>query len=50
MTSETRKRILSGLQRPHNLHIGRYAGWLRNWVRRQDERDNCALLPACQIS
>jgi tryptophanyl-tRNA synthetase len=49
MTSETRRRAFTGLQPPGNPQPGNCAGALQNWVRRQDERDNCASLRTCQI-
>lgn len=39
MTTETRKRVFSGIQPSGDLHIGNYIGALRNWVKMQDERD-----------
>jgi tryptophanyl-tRNA synthetase len=41
MTStQTRKRVLSGMRPTGKLHIGHYVGALQNWVRMQDEY-NC---------
>jgi tryptophanyl-tRNA synthetase len=33
------KRIFSGVQPTHNLHLGNYLGAIRNWVRLQDQFD-----------
>ena len=35
------KRIFSGVQPTGNLHLGNYLGAIRNWVRLQDEFDDC---------
>jgi tryptophanyl-tRNA synthetase len=38
MTStQTRKRVLSGMRPTGKLHVGHYVGALQNWVRMQDE-------------
>jgi tryptophanyl-tRNA synthetase len=34
-------RIFSGIQPTGNLHLGNYLGALKNWVRLQDEFDDC---------
>lgn len=34
-----RKQVLSGIQPTGNLHLGRYFGAIRNWVKLQDEYD-----------
>ncbi len=34
-------RIFSGVQPTGNLHLGNYLGAIRNWVRLQDEFDDC---------
>jgi len=39
MDETVRIRVFSGIQPSGNLHIGNYAGALRNWARQQDERD-----------
>src|SRR4029453_434262 len=33
------KRIFSGVQPTHNLHLGNYLGAIRNWVKLQDSFD-----------
>ncbi len=35
------KRIFSGVQPTGNLHLGNYLGAIRNWVRLQDDFDDC---------
>jgi tryptophanyl-tRNA synthetase len=41
LTSSARKpRVFSGIQPTGDLHLGTYLGALRQWVERQDERDN----------
>ena len=35
------KRIFSGVQPTGNLHLGNYLGAIRNWVRLQDEFEDC---------
>jgi tryptophanyl-tRNA synthetase len=35
------KRIFSGVQPTGNLHLGNYLGAIRNWVRLQNEFDDC---------
>ena len=35
------KRIFSGVQPTGNLHLGNYLGAIRNWVRLQDEFNDC---------
>jgi tryptophanyl-tRNA synthetase len=37
--SETAKRVFSGVQPSGTLHIGNYAGAIKNWVRLQDEME-----------
>ena len=37
VTSETKKRILSGIQPSGALTIGNYAGAIKNWVKLQQE-------------
>lgn len=37
----SKKRILSGMQPTHGLHIGNYLGALKNWVRLQEEGAEC---------
>ena len=39
MTS-TKKRVFSGIQPSGHLHLGNYLGAVRNWVRRQDDRES----------
>jgi len=39
MTTDTRKRVFSGIQPSGNLHIGNYTGALRNWAKQQGDRD-----------
>ncbi len=39
MMAGGRPRVFSGIQPSGNLHIGNYAGALRNWARQQDERE-----------
>jgi tryptophanyl-tRNA synthetase len=36
-SSQTRKRVLSGMRSTGKLHLGNYVGALQNWVRMQDE-------------
>src|ERR1700728_1243847 len=36
-SSQTRKRVLSGMRSTGKLHLGNYVGALDNWVRMQDE-------------
>ena len=36
-SSESRKRVLSGMRSTGKLHLGNYVGALQNWVRMQDE-------------
>jgi tryptophanyl-tRNA synthetase len=36
-----KKRILSGMQPTHGLHLGNYLGALKNWVKLQDEGAEC---------
>jgi tryptophanyl-tRNA synthetase len=36
----TRPRVFSGMQPTGNLHLGNYLGALKQWVEKQDERDN----------
>ncbi len=36
-TSETKKRILTGVRPTGSLHLGHYAGALENWLRLQNE-------------
>ncbi len=36
----TKKRVFSGIQPTGNTHIGNYLGAIRNWVARQDEKEN----------
>jgi tryptophanyl-tRNA synthetase len=38
MMDNTRQRVFSGLQPSGGLHIGNYAGALRNWIKLQNER------------
>ena len=35
------RRIFSGVQPTGNLHLGNYLGAIRNWVRLQDQYDDC---------
>ena len=39
MTTEAKKRILTGIRPTGALHLGHYVGALQNWVRLQDEYD-----------
>src|SRR6202167_3133362 len=36
-SSQSRKRVLSGMRPTGKLHLGNYVGALDNWVRMQDE-------------
>ena len=36
-TSNSKKRVLSGMRSTGKLHLGNYVGALQNWVRMQDE-------------
>src|SRR3984893_18258505 len=36
-SSQSRKRVLSGMRSTGKLHLGNYVGALQNWVRMQDE-------------
>jgi tryptophanyl-tRNA synthetase len=39
-STSDRARVFSGVQPTGDLHLGTYVGALRQWVERQDERDN----------
>src|SRR5579863_1431408 len=39
MTSNSRKRVLSGMRPTGKLHLGNYVGALANWVKLQDKYD-----------
>ncbi|MBV8050339.1 MAG: tryptophan--tRNA ligase, partial [Acidobacteriaceae bacterium] len=36
-SSQSRKRVLSGMRSTGKLHLGNYVGALDNWVRMQDQ-------------
>jgi tryptophanyl-tRNA synthetase len=40
MTAEKRPRVFSGIQPSGRLHIGNYLGALKQWVDRQDQKEN----------
>jgi tryptophanyl-tRNA synthetase len=46
----SRKRILTGIRPTGALHLGHYAGALKNWVRLQDEYDCYFLIADYQVS
>jgi tryptophanyl-tRNA synthetase len=50
MSSEARKRILTGVRPTGNLHLGHYAGALENWVRLQHEYESYFLIADYQVS
>jgi tryptophanyl-tRNA synthetase len=50
MTSEARKRILTGVRPTGNLHLGHYAGALENWVRLQHQYESYFLIADYQVS
>jgi len=39
MTSQRKKRVLSGMRSTGKLHLGNYVGALANWVKMQDEHE-----------
>src|SRR5437763_11821171 len=39
-TSQTRPRVLSGVQPSGNLHLGNYLGAIKRWVEYQEQFDN----------
>ena len=39
-TKSVKPRVFSGMQPTGNLHLGNYLGALKQWVEKQDERDN----------
>ena len=50
MTSETRKRILTGVRPTGALHLGHYVGALENWIRLQREYECFFLIADFQVS
>ena len=40
MTTQTKKRVFSGIQPSGNLHLGNYLGAIKNWVAEQHKYDN----------
>ena len=50
MAEASRKRILTGIRPTGALHLGHYAGALKNWVRLQDEYDCYFLIADYQVS
>ena len=50
MTIETRKRILTGIRPTGSLHLGHYAGALRQWVALQEEYECFFLIADYQVS
>src|SRR5580765_2554016 len=45
-----KQRVLSGMRPTGALHLGHYAGALKNWVRLQDEYDCYFLIADYQVS
>lgn len=50
MTTEAKKRILTGVRPTGALHLGHYAGALENWLRLQHEYDCYFLIADYQVS